>query len=814
VKPVRHRRIDRSESRIAAWRASFAVTTLVLTLSSISNGAIIAEIARVGYPTSSGAAIRAWSWMPVVVDLRLEGEAQFNGYLRLRQFDRDGDAYIDIAPVHLVAETGPQQRYTLYTVANPAGGRGGEIRVELLRSEDPDTDVGELVRVISSGREATFLELPIEPLVIPDDQFVLLYISDRTIGKIRYLVDYEKADSLDRTVYLTHVSPYDLPSQWIGLQMLDAVVWDQADATQLTIQQQQALADWVSHGGTLMMAAARTSDTLTQSKILSPLLPVNVGPVQSTNQLGDVLQTLLAVRTVGDKPPTLKEPIAVAKCALIDDPTVRMIQHESAIDSALIASRRVGTGRCVFVAADLYDLLRETTDPFAGFQFFKQTLQLRRDEVPDLMTTRTPLFRYFESETAFSKSGALFLTVAMLFTVTYVLGSTLGAWRVLQMRNMLKHSWTTLGVAAAAASVISIIGVQAFHGVGRRLHQFSVVDAVAGGVDAWGTAYFGVTTGTFSRIDLWLPQDSLLDEAPEATACFLQPMGTAAQLTSAEASFTDTAMYTLRPSEAVLEDVSIRATLKQFEGRWSGTLRSTITASLKTGERAMPVDETGEMKDEFIVLPDSWIQNGLDHALEDCYLIISERDAFEGDRVNRRASNSEPGLAIAQAIPLGNLEPGERVELYKRLYLDATGAVAPYEGNRGYPSRREWALHTAHKRWASPFEKISWDEQDRSVSRRTPANTQSALLLLTTIGDLDPNIFSVAFDMLPRLSRARCRQFDLSDALTERTAIFVGFCDAPGPVRLAARGGNDEYEVLKPEDGHAMTAYRFLIPIE
>lgn len=814
MRPARHIPTDCLPYRIAVCRAILTALTLILVAPSVGNAAIIAEIARVGYPTSSGAAIRAWSWMPVVVDLRLEGESQFNGYLRLRQFDRDGDAYIDVAPVHLVADTGPQQRYTLYTVANPAGGRGSEIRVELLRSEDPDIDVGELVRVISSGRETTFLELPVEPMVIPDDQFVLLFISDRTIGKIRFLVDYEKADSLDRTVYLTHISPYDLPSQWIGLQMIDAVVWDQADATQLTVQQQQALADWVSYGGTLMMAAARTSDTLTQSEILSPLLPVTIGSVQSTNELGDVLQTLLAVRTTSGATPVLKEPIAVATCKLINNPAVSMVQYESAIDSALITSRRVGTGRSVFVAADLNDLLRDITDPFAGFQFFKQTLQLRREEFPDVMTTETPLFRYFESETAFSKSGALFLTVAMLFTGAYVLGSTLGAWRVLQMRNMLKHSWTALAVAAAAASVISIVGVQAFHGVGRRLHQFSVVDAVAGGVDAWGTAYFGVTTGTFSRIDLWLPRDALLDQAPEATSCFLQPMGTAARLSSAESSFTDTALYTLRPSEAVLEDVSVRATLKQFEGRWSGSLRSTITASIRTGEQSMPVNDTDGLKDEFIVQSGSWIQNGMEHALKDCYLIISEKNAFEGDQVYRRASNSERGLALAQAIPLGDLKPGEKVDLYKRLYLDATGAVVPYDGNRGHPSRREWTLHTAHKRWASPFENVSWDEEDRAVSRRTPANTQSALLLLTTIGDLDPSIFSVAIDMLPRLSRARCRQFDLSDALTERTAILVGFCDAPGPVRLAARSGNDDYGVLKPEEGHAVTAYRFLIPIE
>lgn len=784
---------------------------VVLGFGSTGMGAIIAEIVRVGYPTVTGAAIRSWSWMPVVVDLRLEGESQFSGYLRLRQFDRDGDAFVDIAPVHLVADTGAQQRYVLYTVANPSGGRVSEIRVELLRSDDPDNEVGELATVISGGKSTTFLELPVEPMVIPDDDHLILYLSNRVIGKIRYLSEIEFAKKVDRLPVLSHVAPSDLPGRWIGLQMLDTIVWDQADATELTPQQQQALYDWVTHGGTLVLAAARTSDTLVQSEILSPLLPVSIGPVQSTTALSEFRSELMEERAEEGGDLRLKNPIAVVKCQIIDDPTVKTILHEPDLDATLVASRLVGKGRVVFVGAELSDLLKSASRADNAFYFYQRILELRQNSLSEEATMDTHLYRHLEAETAFAKSGAVFVMVALLFTVGYVLLSTLGAWRLLQSRNSLKHSWTALAVAAGAASLISIVGVQAFHGVGRRIHQLSIVDGVADSVDAWGTAYFGVTTGTFAKLDVWLPQDPLLQQAPEATPCFLQPLGQVNRLADSEMAFTDPAQYLLRPSEAVIDNVSVRATLKQFEGRWSGALRSTVAASIRVGLADMPKFDSGEKHEEFIVKPGSWLLNGLESALKNCKLIISDADAFEP---GIGETNRQLGLNhYVLAIPVGDVKPGERVDLYRRLYTDSTGSVISYESR--VIGRKNWPLHRAQKEWASAFQRVEWAQQEQPIARTTATDLQSAILLLTTQSDLDPAIFQTSFaGARPRLTRARCRQFDLSNWLTRRTAILVGFADEPGPIRLAARTGSNSYDVLDPENGHAVTAYRFLIPLE
>ena len=67
--------------------------------------------------------------------------------------------------------------------------------------------------------------------------------------------------------------------QW-NLEMVDAVVWEAADATELTGAQLDALVTWVRQGGQLLIAASRTADTIAQSKHLADVLPVKIGKVQ------------------------------------------------------------------------------------------------------------------------------------------------------------------------------------------------------------------------------------------------------------------------------------------------------------------------------------------------------------------------------------------------------------------------------------------------------------------------------------------------------------------------------------------------------
>ena len=103
-------------------RILLAAAVLLAACCGEVRGEILGEIVRVGYPTSQGDVVRVGAWTPVVVDLALQNIGSFSGELRLRQFDRDGDVYIDSVLVNLTAgKRSPASLLAVY-----AGQRGIE----------------------------------------------------------------------------------------------------------------------------------------------------------------------------------------------------------------------------------------------------------------------------------------------------------------------------------------------------------------------------------------------------------------------------------------------------------------------------------------------------------------------------------------------------------------------------------------------------------------------------------------------------------------------------------------------------------------
>ena len=156
-----------------------------------------------------------------------------------------------------------------------------------------------------------------------------------------------------------------------------------------------------------------------------------------------------------------------------------------------------------------------------------------------------------------------------------------------------------------------------------------IVDGRAGEVDADGSAYFGLVSPVYSNVDVWLPSDPLLAGKPEASQCYLRPMPEINDWGDMGAQYTDSASYRLFPSTAEIRGVPLRATLKQFEGRWSGFLRGTLDGSLGVQRRRIPSGEDGSGGfDETMFTEDSWLENNLGVDLSPCYLIWAKRDTF------------------------------------------------------------------------------------------------------------------------------------------------------------------------------------------
>jgi hypothetical protein len=772
-----------------------------LICASPARAVVHGDLLRIGYPATTGAAIRVGAWTPVVVQLRLEGAASFSGYLRLRQFDRDRDLAEDTVPVTLRSDAGGATEYTLYTVFS------GQVDEERLRVELINTDTADgaprMMEMFTGGQSVRGLAVQSSTQNVSDDDYLILSLSEGQLGKLRLLHEEQASKArFDRAIHVAHGPPSMIPNLGLGLESIDAIVWENADPTLLTETQSAALLEWVQRGGRLVLAAGRTGAALAQSTTFGPLLPVDIGAVAAHTELPEVRARLLGARDSG----VYRQPVTVASCTLRTDEGIREYVREEAC-GAILSERRVGMGRIVFIAASLQELLDDAAAQ--PEQFFRPILGLRDNPISDdkLSVEAHALFGQLEAEIGFQGAGSAYLALALGFACIYTLASTLGAWKLLERRNMLRHTWTSLAAMAIVASLLSIIAVRAVHGYSRRVHQVTVVDGIAGSTDAAATAWFGLTTPTVTRLDLWLPDDVKLRSEPAPSPCMLRPLPEWRASLTTDSGYSDPAQYSLRPATAELHEVPMRATLKQLEGGWRGQLNGTIRADLKTADQPIKMrsDDPAGNNDAYLLTPESWIENGLDVDLEDCCLIVAQDDVYSGNSLihfPQRSANDR-----VRVYPLGMLKHDERKSL-----SSVIGAKPADDLNAD--KLAAWSLDILQKKWASNFIGVvpfNLGGEGGGFTSSMEAYKHS-VLMLTVLGDVDPvHLGANTWGAHPTFSRARCRTLDRSDSLGRHMALLVGFSSAVPPVRLCARTGDNRYTPL--DVPRARTAYRFLVPV-
>ena len=802
-------RVDRG-SRSAHLALPWVVALACLALPVRAN--VVGDIASVGLRSGADAAgggwiVRAGAWVPIAVELDLENQEVFEGSLRVRQRDSDGDYGYDEVPVYLQAEGG-LKRFELYVVAG-AEQRASDFAVTLYDAKKT------AVTLISGGEKVRQLAPRAEVRVVPAREYVIavMTLPDRPIGRIARLTAADQDGKHWKPLHLAHITPSSVPTRWIGLELADCIVWDEADATALTRPQTIALVEWVKHGGKLLIASAKAADTLAKSELLGPLLPVDVGPVVSTTDLPNMEAHLLGGSSAtGKQGSDYAVPVPVARCTLRQDGNARSMLTETieGADTVLISERPVGRGRLIFVAGALRDLLSRSESPVP---FFNKVLGLRGAPTgQEQHSDSQVLFPAVQDAVGFAGIGGAYMVVAFLFALAYVGLATFGVWGLLKSRGWTQYSWPGFAAAALAASVVSVVAVQSVRGVGNRLHQLTIVDLVAGRNEAEATCYFGLKTGTHTRLDVWLPSAYPHEKEPGESQCFLRPLTEWHNDTAgSEGGFMDPDAYRVHPAEAELSDVPMRATLKRFEGRWAGPLSGGVSASIRllrdvTLGEAPLLEEQGDKRSRADVFsPDSEITNNLGVDLEMCYILHAERDAFEAPGFVCTSPRGKESPCYARAHQLrGGIRKGETVRLANRLYVDATGK--PVSGE-------DWAQHSrlfaAQNDWGSRFAGLALvgghlvgDE----FALEEPF--QNALLLLSTLDEYDPMTLKgggLAFEA------ERCRFLDMSDRLRKDTVVLIGFARDAGPVKLCVRRGSRDYRPVTPSQ--AWTMYRVVIPL-
>lgn len=749
--------------------------------------------------------VRQSAWAPIVVDLALtEQQPSFDGWMRVGQRDRDGDECFDQVEVHLRSETGGTQRLFLYIppVMNRAGSQLG------VRLFDND---GNAIKVVSQGETSYFAAPAQPPTSIEDNALVVLEITTTTAGHVQKLVDESQIENNVRRVFAAITEPAGIPELWIGLEMVDCIVWENADPGDLSERQLAAVLEWVRQGGTLLIAASRSAAMLSQTAAIGEVLPADIGAVISVKNLPDVRYELADVTNTSSadeedeprkKAVDLDEgfpesvPVVKAKAR----PGSSVIVHERDIQSDVVTRRSLGRGQVIFSAITVKDLF---SAPGAPSTYFRRLLGIAR---PTETGTSRPqeqgeLFGNVERFVAFTTSGTLYFLIAGLFSVLYIALATFGVWTFLTRRRWPQHNWTAFAAVSVVASFLSVLAVSSVRGIGETLHQISVIDVGSGEGVGQGIALFGVKTGIDKQMDVWLPSDPLSEVEPGPARCFLRPLPPSRDLSEQASSFADPQDYRLLPGSAVIDDVRFRATLKQLQGVWSGPVGGTMTGQV---ELVYDIEMDGDTKRRvYRVMDKSTVTNNLGVDLRDCYLLFSP-DNPEGDL----RDEGEYGI---RAFPLGEIRNGAKLQLSAACYRNATpGKLYEFDGKN--------SLRTAHAFWGDRFTGLVG-----SLASGLKANTSvlegedHALCLFSTLGDFN---FAKHSRMQNSMmggsitwSRDRMRWLDLRDQLRSDQAVLIGFADAPGPIRLFRREGEREYRKLEPSASKSKTMYRIRLPV-
>lgn len=780
----------RSAHRRFAWFAAASALFIV----DGANARVEVNVTRVGFPTlNRGDVIRSGCWTPITADIALLNQPAFDGIVRTAQLDTDGDAGFDSVALHLRAETGGSQHVVMYTVANPVRGRG-RFTIELM------TEDGETIELVSQG-ELTFQAGPAaQPNVISDDELLILSISNGTIGRIRELTDADRREVYTRPVNVAHISPEELPELWIGLESVDYAVWDDARPEDLTNRQLNALLTWVRMGGTLLVASSHGAGSIKLTETLYDVLPVTIGELVSVDNLPDARRMLLGAPTVEgdirkkrdeDGTDWYDQPFPARVGAVRSSPRdgARVIVDAPSIGSALMTRQSVGRGSIIFSGVTLRDLFSGEGE---AVDFFHKVFHLNVKQDPDVAPPQpVSLFQSVVSAIAFSTSSNAYLLAASIFSIGYLLCSTLGTWWFLGKRRWRQHSWSAFALVALVASVLSVMTVGMVRGLEDTLHQISIIDLDSGQRYGHATTFFGLKTSTDRELDVWLPSDPTAAINPQVTDCFLRPIPAGNDILSSNSSFADPETYRLVPASALVEDVRIRATLKRFEGRWQGTLGGTVSGKITV--RGNQIHES------------SFVRNELGVPLTGCWLLHTVQDIAETKSKGYRSTS-------IYAFGLGDLPgDGSTIGLSDRCYPIA-------EGKSFAQQLEDSTLDSAQGAWLSRLDSVLAELGfgTDATTRAALGEEQRALLLLSTIGEFEPARHSSVLDWRSggrTWSRDRLRHLDLREHLRRDTAILIGFAEDAGPVRLFRRSGDRRFRPLQPEAEKSWTMYRVFIPV-
>jgi hypothetical protein len=780
----------------------------LLTANACLAQVIVGEPLAVGFraatPTGSSFIARTGQWAPIQLRLSLQGTLAFQGQIRCETPDLDGDlvCYCQF-PVVLTAQAGPRRVFSYAVFSTTRTG-----------SNSPPA----FAEVLTEG-------LPLDRFRLPDfelasgDCLIILDISERPVARLRSLqTDDWAADQTTfagrpyyRAVLICSLSPEELPDRWFGLEAINAIVWDRPNPTDPQIAQKlDVLRQWVECGGQLIVGLGSAWPATSQSQ-LAPLLPLEAAQnaaagkpqpdkTHRSSALTDFYRAFGAADPQArEKPPrplaVTVAPVRARKGAL----PIITTQLEDGTHVDLMAAHWLRSGRVIALAASLDELLQTpVNDSFFGqlFNLHPTTPKFRQKELKaNYFFSRAQtgsLYNGLTEPISFRAFGGALVLAAFAFAVAYIGVGTLASWVWLRHRGILSASWPVFAAIAIAASGLSLATVAALRRISGGLRVVSLVDVEAGESAAMARCYFGYMAGTQGEADLSLP----------GAGSFLRPLcpGPGPRLTYATPQ-----RYAAAVSQAALERAPLRATLKQFEGFWHGTLKGSIRAEL-VADRA-----TGK------ITPASWIENGLNVSLSGGYLLYVDPRLPDsalalpaGQLFDYRGYSGIPAGLNVLAVWIPPLKPGEKASALGQADYEAVAAARQRALRRERPGRLPdlLTLYDEQQAWVEAETRAPQRGLSAAARAALLASTRSLYLNCRQVRDSfdEPSGRPVLTDGLMNCDVTSWLVRDHLGSAGRGQAVLLLLADDPGPATLQANG-----RPIKPTGG--LSLYRVRVPL-
>jgi hypothetical protein len=561
-------------------------------------------------------------WTPMVVRLHPQTNEPGTYQLQVWQYDVDGDRPVYTRQITLNgADQARDQRFWMYFLPQPinkglpdSGQLPGSANTGTLKDLQQDLQV---FLCTAGGKQIT--QLPITSTLLNVDPYrdysqmprgtkLILAVSDP--GSQPRFGDYQNAVGITEDVQVVNLQPKDLPEDPIGYEAVDGIVWlnsDPADLDKGGEHKLAAIQNYVRFGGHLVICQP-TSDW---QKVFGfgDLLPVEVKGVSDKDNL-EPLRSMAQPHERDPVPPTVdswNRPVgpfqfarATAKPNAVVDDWIDWKEDGSYSDkSPYLVRGAYGLGQVTWVAQDLGNPAvagRATTGwPYVWDKVFgwkNDTYVIPAGASKDDERLKNVFDQYAPGPPAdlgmplvqglnLSSKGMWLIFVAIAFFLIYWVVAGPGSFLYLASKKRAGFSWFFFGLAAIAATAVTVLVVKLVLRGPPEIRHLSFVRVAP-----------KQPTLVYSRFGLYIPRDGdqsidLGDMAHEGVS-YISGFAEHPQQLGDASEFPAPANYVVPVRDLTTTDppritVPYRSSLKKFQSRWIGDMQQQPAGSVSTG---------------------------------------------------------------------------------------------------------------------------------------------------------------------------------------------------------------------------------------